>query len=81
MTNQNKMTIRVISYGAIVKDILVPDRDGNIADVNLGFDNIEGNYITYQKFEKLEVYFILWIRNTNARYFLEIYVFIFCKYE
>lgn len=41
MTNQNKMTIRVISYGAIVKDILVPDRDGNIADVNLGFDNIE----------------------------------------
>lgn len=41
-TNSNNITIRVINYGCIITDILVPDREGNILDINLGFDDIEG---------------------------------------
>ncbi|XP_052057648.1 galactose mutarotase-like [Mytilus californianus] len=42
LKNQNNVTIRIISYGAIVTDILVPDRKGNVQDINLGFDDIKG---------------------------------------
>jgi aldose 1-epimerase len=36
------MTIKVMTYGAIVTEIRVPDRRGNAADVVLGFDTLEG---------------------------------------
>ncbi|KAK3093649.1 hypothetical protein FSP39_018451 [Pinctada imbricata] len=36
------MKVRVINYGCIITDILLPDRDGNVADINLGFDSIKG---------------------------------------
>ncbi|KAL4238054.1 hypothetical protein ACF0H5_002765 [Mactra antiquata] len=35
------ITIRVLNYGCVVKDILVPDNDGNIVDVCLGYDSLE----------------------------------------
>lgn len=41
-TNKNGMSVQVISYGAIITSIKVPDRDGNVEDVVLGFDNIQG---------------------------------------
>jgi len=41
LTNDSGMEITVLTYGAIVQSISVPDRDGNIANVALGFDNIE----------------------------------------
>jgi len=34
--------VDVVTYGATVTAIRTPDREGNIADVVLGFDNIEG---------------------------------------
>ena len=37
-----KMTVKVMTYGAIVTEIDVPDRDGKVEDVVLGFDSIEG---------------------------------------
>jgi aldose 1-epimerase len=40
--SNGKMTVKVITYGAIVTEIDVPDRNGKIADVVLGFDNLEG---------------------------------------
>jgi aldose 1-epimerase len=40
--SNGKMTVKVITYGAIVTAIEVPDRNGKIADVVLGFDNLEG---------------------------------------
>ncbi len=40
--NGKGMEIEIIEFGAIVKAIRVPDKDGNIADVVLGYDDIEG---------------------------------------
>jgi aldose 1-epimerase len=37
MTNSDCMQVRVITYGATVQSISVPDRHGNVADVALGF--------------------------------------------
>ena len=33
---------RVITYGGIVQSIKVPDKNGKIADVVLGFDSLDG---------------------------------------
>jgi aldose 1-epimerase len=40
--SNGKMTVKVITYGAIVTAIDAPDRNGKIGDVVLGFDNLEG---------------------------------------
>jgi len=42
MTNANGMEVRIISYGATITSIRVPDRTGAMGDVVLGFDNLEG---------------------------------------
>ncbi|MEU5280151.1 aldose epimerase family protein [Streptomyces asoensis] len=38
--------VRVLSYGGIVQSVEVPDREGNAADVVLGFADLEG-YVTH----------------------------------
>lgn len=42
-TNKNKMQVQVISLGATVVSIKLPDKNGLLEDVALGFDSIEGN--------------------------------------
>ena len=39
--NNNGLTLKMINLGAIVISLDVPDRDGNFANVNLGFDNLD----------------------------------------
>lgn len=39
------MTVRVINYGCVITDILVPDKDGNIDDISIGYDKIEGKSV------------------------------------
>ena len=41
LTNQRGSSVTVIDYGAILTSIIVPDKDGNMADVALGFDSME----------------------------------------
>ena len=41
LTNHNGMTIKVLDFGGIITEIHVPDRDGKLADVALGFDTLE----------------------------------------
>ncbi len=41
LTNDNGMSVSILTYGAIVQSIVVPDRDGTMGDVALGFDTIE----------------------------------------
>lgn len=41
-TNQNNLTIQVITYGACIITIKYPDKMGVIEDVALGYDNLEG---------------------------------------
>ena len=42
MKNANGMAVRLLSYGCIVQSILVPDRNGSLRDVALGYDTLEG---------------------------------------
>lgn len=42
MRNKNGMEVSCINYGAIVKDIRVPDKNGKLEDIALGFDTLEG---------------------------------------
>ena len=41
LRNQNGMTVKIISYGAIVTEIQAPDRDGNTINVVYGSDTLE----------------------------------------
>ena len=42
LTSANGMSVTVTNYGGIVTSILVPDRQGKLADVVLGFDSLDG---------------------------------------
>lgn len=42
-TNENSVSVQVITYGATITSIRCPDKFGNIADIVLGFDDIDGN--------------------------------------
>ncbi len=41
LKNSRGMTVKVTNYGATVTSILVPDRQGNPADVALGYNRVE----------------------------------------
>jgi aldose 1-epimerase len=42
LTNKNGVAVKIISYGATVTNVLVPDRNGDMGDVVLGFDSLNG---------------------------------------
>ncbi len=47
MTNKYGASVSVIELGAIITSIIVPDKNGNLADVTLGYDTLdhyEGNH-------------------------------------
>ncbi len=41
LRNKSNMSVGIINYGGIIVDINVPDRNGHIDDVNLGYDNLK----------------------------------------
>ncbi|VGO18722.1 aldose epimerase family protein [Pontiella sulfatireligans] len=41
LKNNNDMKVRLACYGARITSLKVPDRNGNIADVVLGYDDVE----------------------------------------
>jgi aldose 1-epimerase len=49
LTNQSGAQVRIINYGAIVVSLLMPDRDGNFADIVTGYDSLKG-YINDNSF-------------------------------
>ncbi len=42
LTNANGMVVRIITYGGALQEVRVPDRDGNLANVTLGFNSLAG---------------------------------------
>ena len=42
LTNANRLRVRAIEYGAILQSIEAPDRDGELADITLGYDTLDG---------------------------------------
>jgi len=41
LTNTNGLRAKITNYGAILVSLEVPDRDGNLADITLGYDNLD----------------------------------------
>ena len=41
-TNKNGIVAKITNYGAIVTELHVPDRNGALADIVLGFDSLDG---------------------------------------
>jgi aldose 1-epimerase len=41
LTNASGMIVAVLTYGGIVQEIFVPDKNGEMADVVLGFSNVD----------------------------------------
>lgn len=42
LKNAGGIEVKAIGYGAIITSLKVPDRSGNVADVVLGFENLDG---------------------------------------
>lgn len=42
LTNKNGMEVKITNFGAIITSIVVPDRNGKMENVVLGFENLEG---------------------------------------
>jgi aldose 1-epimerase len=42
LTNKNGLIARISNYGGIVTELHVPDRDGRLGDVVLGFESLDG---------------------------------------
>lgn len=40
----------ILNFGCVVYEINLPDKDGNVVDVNLGFDNAKGIDVTFRYF-------------------------------
>ena len=41
LENDRGMKAGIINYGAILVNLLVPDKDGNVEDVVLGYDTLD----------------------------------------
>jgi len=44
LTNSHHMEVRAMNYGAIIVALRVPDRKGQVADIVLGHDALEGYF-------------------------------------
>ena len=42
LTNKNGIEMKVINYGAIITSLKTPDKEGNLEDIVLGYDNLQG---------------------------------------
>ncbi len=42
LTNKNGIVARIMNYGGIIVSLQTPDRAGNLADIVLGFDSLDG---------------------------------------
>jgi len=42
LKNTNDVTMKVMTYGGVVTSLEVPDKEGKLGDVVLGYDNLEG---------------------------------------
>ncbi|XP_056645717.1 galactose mutarotase-like [Diorhabda sublineata] len=48
--NKSKFSVQVIDYGGYITSIKVPDKDGNIKDITIGFDTVEKYLQPYNRY-------------------------------
>lgn len=41
-TNANNVSVQVITYGATITSIKLPDKNGKVDDITLGFNDLQG---------------------------------------
>lgn len=41
LVNRHGLTVKIITYGAIISSVQVPDRQGQVGEITLGFDTLE----------------------------------------
>jgi aldose 1-epimerase len=41
LTNANGMQVKILNYGGIIQSLMVPDKNGKMGDVVLGFDSLD----------------------------------------
>jgi aldose 1-epimerase len=49
LTNEKGAEVKIINYGAIVVSLLIPDRDGKLANIVTGYDSLSG-YVNDRSF-------------------------------
>lgn len=42
LTNDNGVSVAIIDYGGILTEVNVPDREGNVENISLGFEELKG---------------------------------------
>jgi aldose 1-epimerase len=42
ITNPNGMVVKILNYGGIITNVMVPDKNGKLEDVVLGYDSLAG---------------------------------------
>src|SRR5271154_3039407 len=42
LTNSNGLEVRAMTYGGIIVSLRVPDKSGNLGDIVLGHDSLDG---------------------------------------
>jgi aldose 1-epimerase len=55
LTNARGMTVRILTYGGIIQELSVPDRNGDVENVTLGFADLAG-YLS-PEYEEQNPYF------------------------
>lgn len=43
--NDNNVSVQVITYGATITSIKMPDKNGVLGDIVMGFDDMDGTYL------------------------------------
>lgn len=47
LSNENGMSVSITNFGANIVNIMVPDQNGNLIDVALGYDNFDGYRVNH----------------------------------
>src|SRR5690606_25746693 len=42
LTNKNGLEVKITNWGATITELCVPDKDGKLDDITLGWDSLEG---------------------------------------
>ena len=54
LKNTSGMTVKIISYGATVREMIVPDRNGNYADVVGGYDDLNSYRLSSRPMRRMK---------------------------
>lgn len=65
ISNKNGFTVKITNYGGVITSILAPDKNGNFADIVLGFDNLEQYQGPHPSFGGIIGRVANWIENSQ----------------